>query len=102
MATEFPSRYDFGVKEILHKGKLIKTSINTDFMDNFHLRVVNGDYNIGTVKIYVAHRPDTISDIMYNTAAYWWYLQLYNGISDPFERLNPSDSIMIPIINEFL
>tara|TARA_R100000008_G_scaffold83705_1_gene69488 strand:- start:1223 stop:1534 length:312 start_codon:yes stop_codon:yes gene_type:complete len=96
------SRYDFGSTKIMHKGKEIVTSINTNFFDNFQ-EVVEGDsFGVGTVKQYIQHRPDSISDIFYDNPAYWWYLLLYNNMSDPFNDLNASDPVLIPALNDFL
>ena len=98
---KYSSRYDFGVKTITHKGKEITTSINTTFMDNIESTMSVGAHSIGKVKQYIAHRPDTISDIFYNSSSYWWYLLMYNNINDPFEGFNTSDKILIPKLNDF-
>lgn len=95
----YMSRYDYGVKIITHKGKSITTSINTTFMDNIDPTSPNSNHAIARLKQYVKHRPDAISDIFYNSSAYWWYFLLYNNINDPFERLNPSDKVLIPKID---
>tara|TARA_R110000824_G_scaffold26095_2_gene90129 strand:+ start:900 stop:1208 length:309 start_codon:yes stop_codon:yes gene_type:complete len=100
MSKQYPSRYDYGSKTIRHKNKKIRTSINTSFMDTFGDRVQEGNYNVGEVKSFIEHRPDTISNIFYSTTSFWWYVMLYNNINDPFERLNPSDNILIPNIND--
>ena len=99
--ANYSSRYDYGVNTITHKGKSITTSINTPFMDGIEVSIITGDHAIGKVKQYIAHRPDTISDIFYNSSSYWWYILLYNNINDPFERLNISDHILIPNLNDF-
>jgi len=96
------SRYDFGSTTIKHKGKEVVTSINTGFFDNFKEVVENDSFALGTVKQYIQHRPDTISDIFYDNSTYWWYLLLYNNISDPFNELNASDPFLIPTLNDFL
>ena len=98
----YTSRYDFGVTKIMHKGKEITTSINTNFFDNIQITINSEPFSVGTVKQYIQHRPDVISDIFYNTSTYWWYLLMYNNINDPFNRLNPTDKFLIPNINEFL
>jgi hypothetical protein len=98
----YVSRYKFGVNTITHKGKEITTSINTSFFDNIESTIRSNRSAVGVVKEYVKHRPDTISDIFYNTPTYWWYFLMYNNINDPFNRLNPGDTVLIPNINEFL
>jgi len=80
----------------------VTTSLHTDFFDNFKEVAGGNSFRVGTVKQYVQHRPDVISDIFYDNSAYWWYLLLYNNISDPFNELNPSTTFLIPDINEFL
>jgi hypothetical protein len=99
---KFSSRYDFGVNKITHKGKIISTSINTEFMDNIEKSILSNAHSLGTVKQYIAHRPDVVSDIFYNSSSYWWYLLMYNNINDPFEGFNTSDKILIPNINDIL
>jgi|TARA_R110001583_G_scaffold69844_1_gene197958 hypothetical protein len=94
------SRYNFGVKKIAHKGKTTTTSINTTFFDDIKSSIDSQPYSIGAVKEYVKHRPDVISDLFYNTSTYWWYLLMYNNMNDPFNSLNPSDSFLIPVIDE--
>jgi hypothetical protein len=98
----YKSRYDVGVKTIDHKGKKITTSINTDFMDNIETTIMKQNHKIGTIKQYIAHRPDAISDIFYNTAANWWYVLLYNNLDDPIQNLNPGDPFLVPFIDDVL
>jgi hypothetical protein len=98
----YTSRYGYGVNVIKHKGKSITTSINTDFFDNIDLRMAGQPAMVGTVKQYIQHRPDTISDIFYHNASYWWYLLLYNNMNDPFNSLNPTDTFLVPLIDEEL
>ena len=98
--VKYSSRYDFGVKKLTHKGKVVTTSLNTPFMDNLESTIKLGRDQVGTVKEYVAHRPDTLSDIFYNTSAHWWYLLLYNNITDPFESLNPGQKLLIPFLDD--
>jgi hypothetical protein len=100
MMVKYSSRYDFGVNIMNHKGHNITTSINTPFFDDIESTVILGNDQLGTVKQYIAHRPDTISDIFYNSTSHWWYILLYNNMNDPFERLNPSDNFFIPILND--
>ena len=83
-----------------HKGKVTTTSINTPFMDNIENTIKLGKDQVGTVKQYVESRPDTISDIFYNTASHWWYLLLYNNMNDPFESLKPGNNLLIPFIDD--
>jgi len=93
------SRYDYGVNTITHKGKSITTSLHTNFMDTLDPTSPFANHGIARLKQYVKERPDAISDIFYNSSAYWWYILLYNNINDPFEGLSPSTKILIPKIN---
>tara|TARA_R110000751_G_scaffold55062_7_gene118179 strand:- start:2817 stop:3128 length:312 start_codon:yes stop_codon:yes gene_type:complete len=97
--SNYMSRYQYGVTAITHKGKTITTSIHTPFMDSIDPTSPNSQHDVAKIKQYVKHRPDTISDIFYNSSAYWWYILLYNNINDPFEGLNSSTKILIPQIN---
>jgi len=95
----YMSRYDYGVNTIIHKGKSITTSLNTNFVDTLDPTSPLANHDIARIKQYVKERPDAIADIFYNSSAYWWYILLYNNINDPFEELNPSTNILIPKIN---
>lgn len=95
----YPSRYDFGEKIIEHKGVRVSTSINTE-LENLLDQMPHGiPYEVGYCIPQVVHRPDTLSDIMYDTPSLWWYIQLFNNIADPFEGLNPGNRILIPSID---
>jgi len=99
MAFKYPSRYDYGVKTIEHKGAQVTTSIHTEIeqvMENIPNKI---PHRIGTCMPFITHRPDSISDIFYNTTALWWYIQLFNNIEDPFEGFNKGDRLLIPSKN---
>ena len=51
---------------------------------------------LGTVPNMFDNRPDLISNVFYDTPGYWWYIMQANGITDPFEQLNPGEPINIP------
>lgn len=98
-SKKYPSRYDFGVKTIVHKGVKVTTSLNTS-IENILAKVPQGlDYKVGTCVSFIAHRPDLVSDLFYDTTAYWWFFLMANNIKDPFEELNPGDRIIIPNID---
>ena len=97
----YPSRYDYGGKIIEHKGVPVTTSINTE-IEQVLVQIPQG---IPYQKAYcipeVVHRPDQISNIFYDTPAFWWYVQLFNNISDPFEGFNSGDRVLMPDIDAF-
>lgn len=89
------SRYNYGVISLNHRGKVTTTSVGSSF-DEFIMSLGGISNKEGVVPSYVANRPDTISNIFYNTPGYWWYPMQYNSFVDPFETLNPGDKILIP------
>lgn len=92
----YPSRYDYGVKTISHKGVEITTSVNTA-IEKIMQRIPNDmSYDVGACTSFIEHRPDLISDIFYNTPSMWWFIQLFNNINDPFEGFNAGDRLLIP------
>ena len=89
------SRYSIGMTTMLHKDKFVTTSLGSPFdtySNIMHLKKAKK----GRVPAAYAHRPDTISNIFYTTPGYWWNIMHFNGISDPFEELNPGDDLWIP------
>jgi len=93
----YPSRYDYGVKTIKHKGVDITTSVNSEIETTILDKIPNQiTYQTGHCPAFTVHRPDTISNIFYGTPSRWWYIQLFNNINDPFEALNGGDRILIP------
>ena len=92
----YPSRYDYGVKTINHKGVNVTTSINTDVEKLLARIPTDINYLVGNCASFVVHRPDVISNLFYNTPELWWYVQLFNNINDPFEGFNGGDRLLIP------
>ena len=92
-------RYDFGRNVITHKDKKITTSLNTNFEKLLTREIRDSDFKLGTVKSYIEFRPDTVSDIFYDTPFLWWYFLTFNNIKDPFEGLNAGEIIIIPNLN---
>jgi len=89
------SRYSYGVTVLKHRNKFVTTSLGSDF-DSYLNSMEFTKSRKGKVPAMVQHRPDLISNIFYDTPGYWWYVMQYNGITDPFEQLNPGDDIDIP------
>ncbi len=89
------SRYSYGSVVLNHKDKFVTTSVGSSYDDFLRRNVLNASKK-GRVPAFVEHRPDLISNIFYDTPGYWWYIMAYNGITDPFEQLNPGDDIFIP------
>lgn len=99
ISNKVKTRYDFGENIIIHKGKKISTSLNTNFEKLVTRDLLDDTYRVGSVRSYIVHRPDTISDIFFDTPHLWWYIMTFNNLKDPFESLNPGDTIYIPKIN---
>jgi len=89
------SRYTYGVSVLKHKDKYVTTSVGSSY-DTFLQRMPLSASKRGKVPSFVEHRPDLVSDVCYDTPGYWWYVMAYNGLTDPFEQLNPGDDIFIP------
>lgn len=94
--TQYASRYDYGVKEIKHKGKSITTSLASDMDDIISEIPNNYAFEVGQIPIYHANRPDLTSNTFYDSPAFWWFLLHFNAIDDPFEKFNTGDFIRIP------
>jgi len=90
------SRYQFGEANILHKGKVVNTSVGTamdDFIANIEKRYT---FEIGAVPAAHDVRPDLTSYLFYDTVGYWWLPLQYNNINDPFEGFTAGTVIKIP------
>lgn len=90
------SRYELGEANILHKGKVVNTSVGTP-MDNL-IQNIETTYNFQLGAIPAAHdvRPDLTSNLFYDTVGYWWLTLQYNNINDPFEGFTAGTVIKIP------
>ena len=96
MVQSFSSRYSIGDNVIKHKGASVRTTLNSGFEDIYSLTPKDTNFELAKCIQAVEHRPDTISYLFYKTPSYWWYLQAFNGISDPFEGFNIGDRLLIP------
>ena len=91
------SRYQNGKVEYTHRGVKVLSSVGSPEADNFILypkRVF--EYQTGYIPAGFEHRPDRISELFYDTPAYWWLLMVVNNIVDPYEGFNVGDEILIP------
>lgn len=91
------SRYFYGEVALSHKGRITTTSVGSDY-DRLISTLPFEKSKVGKVPILFDNRPDMISDVFYDTPGYWWYIMQANGVTDPFEQLNPGDTITIPVI----
>jgi len=96
MAKDFASRYDYGSRTIEHKGAFVRTTLNSEFEEIYKKNTDNTEFEVAACIQAVEHRPDSISFIFHNTPSFWWYIQVFNTIKDPFEGFNISDRILIP------
>jgi hypothetical protein len=92
------SRYYYGESVINHKGVNVRTSVGSE-MDDF-ISGLDSRFKFRYGKIPSPHgnRPDLTSNIFYESVKWWWLIQQYNSIVDPFEEYNPGDIIKIPKI----
>lgn len=99
MPKQFLSRYDYGSNVIKHKGVSVRTTLNSSFEEVYNRSTKDTAFDVAKCIQAVEHRPDSIAFIFYNTTSFWWYIQTFNGISDPFEGFNISDRILIPNVS---
>lgn len=92
------SRYDFGEVVYSHRGVSVNSTVGSIQQDR-RITANNLLYDVGYIPAGFEHRPDLISNIFYNTPAYWWVILEVNNITDPFEGLNVGDRILIPKIS---
>jgi hypothetical protein len=93
---KYPTRYEYGYSEVMHKGKNISTSLSVE-MDNF-INTLESSFDIenGKIPIYHKGRPDLTSHAFYASPKFWWFLLMFNSIEDPFNSFNSGDIIRIP------
>jgi len=91
------SHHMLGSEIIVHRTKSTKISAGNLPYDK---KVVNMaeiyETKPGVIPAGYEHRPDLISNLFFDTPAYWWLLMLLNNVADPFEGFNVGDSILIP------
>lgn len=93
------NRLNIGNVAVTHRGVLTNTPVGDNNYDSFVSNIdTTFKFEIGFVPPGAAHRPELISNVFYNTPAYWWLLMLVNGVTDPFEGFNEGDQILIPIM----
>lgn len=76
--------YEDGVRELDHLDNPL-----TNFEPKFEIgyyRVVQSDLL----------RPDIISNKVYGSVRFWWFIMLFNGISDIFNDLEEGTLLKIP------
>ena len=62
-----------------------------------------GNYDFGSVLYYTVReldvgRPDIISQRLYGTTNYWWFLMWFNGVSDPWNDLRDGMVLKYPAL----
>ena len=93
------SRDQAGVIYIRHKGKLIPTTVGCKVYEETYLDyATNYSFDAGWIPVGFEHRPDLISDVLFNSPGYWWLIMQANGITSPFEQLKAGDQVVIPRI----
>jgi hypothetical protein len=93
------SRYQLGEVNYFHKNVLINSSVGSSYQDQrIREQELLYDYDVAVVPVGYEHRPDLISNVFYQTPAYWFLLMQVNNISDPYEGFNVGDQILIPKI----
>lgn len=81
-----------------HKGKQVLSSLNNLTFEEFMASIDTIPFETAVVIPQVVHRPDSISNIFYDTPNFDWLIMLVNNISDPFEGFNVGDVIKVPIL----
>lgn len=93
----YTGHYVMGVNSVLHKEKLISTSLNSSF-ESFLAMLDYADYNTFSIPTGLVHRPDLISTAYYGSPNFDWLIMMFNNIRDPFQELNAGDVILIPYL----
>ena len=84
---------------VRHRNATVTTIVNSPIFDEMLSNLEDAyDYTVGYVPNGYSHRPDLISNIFYGSAKNWWLLMLVNSISDPNEKFDLSQRILIPKI----
>lgn len=82
--------------------------LQEEMVDNFtqyDLGSINfGNYDFGSVRYYQLKyqdvaRPDIISQRLYGTTNYWWFIMWYNGVGDVWNDLRENMVIKYPSID---
>lgn len=92
----YSTRYDYGETKVRHKGKIINTSLGSEYdniLENIETRFT---YDIGKIPSYHDNRPDLTSQVFFDSPRYWWLILHANAIEDPFNFYNKGDIIRIP------
>lgn len=99
MASNYLSRYQYGVVTVNHKNKNITTSVGTsmdDFIEGIQSKF---PYTLGKIPSSHDKRPDLTSFTFYDSPRYWWMIMQYNNFTDPFENMSKGTTIKIPKIS---
>ena len=94
---EYINHYKVGVNQVVHRGKTLATSHNTD-LPNYLTSLESVEVDVGYIPAGYEHRPDLISDLFYDTVTKDWLILMFNNIKDPFQELNIGDRILLPKI----
>ena len=78
-----------------HKGKTINPTNRSDLFSEVNSILLTGVDEV-TIPPGYAHRPDLISNEVFQTVRKDWLILMINNIKDPFQELNAGDSIIIP------
>lgn len=80
-----------------HRDKVVTVALSSD-LDSFIESMDDFKYTNATIPAGMEHRADLISNAVYGTPKLDWLILWFNGIKDPFQELNPGDSIRIPSV----
>ena len=89
------TRYNKGVITMDHRGKKVTTSVGTRF-DRMVEEADDEVYQRARLKSIHEARPDSMSDIFFDSPDYWWFFQHINNISDPIQQMTNDKRINIP------
>lgn len=91
------------MKNITYRTNYVKEE-NLDGFQEYDLGSMEfGNYDFGAVQYYMIKetdvgRPDIISQKIYGTTNYWWFVCWWNKISDPWNDLRTGMVISYPSI----
>ena len=91
----YKNHLSMGSRKVIHKGKVVVSSLNSPDFKNFLVYADNLSEKVGVIPPGYEHRPDKIADLFYGTPTLDWLVCWTNNVSDPFQQLNAGDRVII-------
>jgi hypothetical protein len=91
----YKNHLKLGNRKIIHKGKVVATSLNSKEFREFIDSIRSIPSKVGTIPPGYEHRADRIANLFYGSPEFDWLVCWSNNISDPFQQLNIGDRLKI-------